>query len=216
MKGMIFSGPMVRAINEGRKLVTRRPIKCIHKIVSLGTPAEWNAGKVHPNMRDYEEWGPKDAYHLFKSDYGSIFAMPGPYRPGEVVYVKETCYICRSADDGAALCDPPVVYAANGATKSDDYPFVRSAMVMPERASRFHLRIEGVRPERAGAMTADDALLEGCEDYYWGGYDFAYQEMPASVSNFVRLWDSIYSKTFPWDSNPFVWRIAFSVERRER
>lgn len=196
MKGMIFSGPMVRAIDDGRKPVTRRPIKPQPKVIH----AQYADGSLETNC-------------IFRRGDQRIHP---PYRPGEVVYVKETCYICRSADDGAALCDPPVVYAANGATKSDDYPFVRSAMVMPEWASRFHLRIEDVRPERAGAMTADDALLEGCEDYYWGGYDFAYQEMPASVSNFVRLWDSIYSKTFPWDSNPWVWRIVFSVERRER
>ena len=139
MKGLVICQQLIPAWLEGRKTVTRR-------LMNPQPQYQWADGK--PAFMQAEH-------------------TPKPrYRPGETVYIKESCYICGSDSDGAPLAEPPVVYRADGAMKSDEYPHFRSSLFMPEWAARKeggHALIVSVRPEQLFGMTGVEARLEGFE-----------------------------------------------------
>lgn len=134
---ILFSGPMVRAILEGRKTMTRRIITD-ESIISLredGTP-----GKVQPRCR-----------------YG---------KPGDRLWVRETfaltqhnlpVYKADSRDKDGKLW-PSVKSDPNGV-------LWRPSIYMPRWASRIDLEITGIRVERLQDITEDDAKMEGVEPY---------------------------------------------------
>jgi len=66
-------------------------------------------------------------------------------------------------------------------------------------ADRIKLEIVSVRPERLQEISREDAKHEGFHSY--GNAQLAFQ----------ACWDSIYADKYPWDSNPWVWRIEFEV-----
>lgn len=209
---ILFSTPMVKAILEGRKTMTRRVVNCPHEIIRTATPEEWNAGKAHPKMVDYEEWHDKNRYHLLQIASGSIIAMQCPFGiPGDSLWVRETFWI----DEG----DSQPFYKA-----SEEHPEIfkwKPSLFMPRWASRTTLEITNVRVERLQEITEEDAEREGIERVGgkysccpWRNYLIRKPgEMKLHCSapsrSFQTLWDSINGKKYPWSSNPFVWVIEF-------
>jgi hypothetical protein len=79
---------------------------------------------------------------------------------------------------------------------------------MPRWASRFILPLTIVRAERLWTITKEGALAEGVEILPWYHGD--------AIGAYERWWDSIYSTTFPWASNPWPWVLGWEqVEGRE-
>jgi hypothetical protein len=194
-KPILFNGAMVRAILEGQKTMTRRVVKCIHDIERIATPDEWNAGKAHPNMRDFEEWGPRDGYFLFCSTRETIFAMPCPYQVGQSLWVRETW--SHALDFGK--CTDNYFYKAtyvNGGP-FDDVEKWRPSIHMPRVASRINLEVTNIKVERLQDISDEDCQKEGLK-LLQGGIK----------SEFAVIWDST-TKTHPWSSNPWVWCISF-------
>ena len=211
---------MVRAILDGRKTMTRRVVKCIHNIKRIATPEEWNYGRAHPNMRRYEEWGPRQGCGLFESDDGSIFAMPCPYGPvGDRLWVREKFGIYARGDSTphGKPYDPEIFYAATDEIPDPLVPHVlwepfrwKPSIHMPKKYARIWLEITGVRVERLKAMSFYDWVADFCP------YPV---EKEKALATFIgmdnmhqmaqKFWDSINKKKHPWSSNPWVWVIEF-------
>ncbi|EIV6808162.1 hypothetical protein L9313_004681 [Klebsiella pneumoniae] len=215
-RGMIFNGEMVRAILDGRKTQTRRPIKW--KQTRFTEIGEREDGSKWPWSEDAEHTC--DFWH--PCPFGAV---------GDRIWVRETWGVVSHAfsDDGlmidwvpdrpsTAIHEMPfgngyysgyAIYAADGDfTWGDDdgYEDGRScwkpSIHMPRAASRILLEITGVRVERLQSITLGDICKEvGC-----GLYDFR----PATHGFQVweELWKSIYGAE-SWNANPWVWVIEF-------
>jgi hypothetical protein len=194
MKGIIFSGESIPAVGDDRKRMTR--------MVIVPQPPEGIDHIIGPEM--YEPAVIKDGYIVPGKPIFGVYDARGewgarcPYRPGEVVYVKET-WADVNSENG-----PGFAYKADHHLKfciDDAYPVEyerypncaftmwcgdlwrgepghkwRSARYMPEFAARLFLLVKTVRAE--------------------------------------KLWDSLNAKRgYPWESNPWVW--VYQFERTE-
>lgn len=189
---MIFNGEMVRAILDGRKTQTRRPLKW--KQTRFTEIGEREDGSKWP-------WS-EDAEHVCD------FWHPCPFGAvGDRIWVRETW-----AEAGAGAPDLKLYranYPEHVPTHYENVPPASDirwtpSIHMPRWASRLTLEITGVRVERLQAITLGDICKEiGC-----GLYDFR----PATYGFQVweELWKSIYGEE-NWQANPWVWVIEFKV-----
>ncbi|EFD5358714.1 TPA: hypothetical protein ACGS5H_002525 [Escherichia coli] len=197
-RGMIFNGEMVRAILDGRKTQTRRPIKWKQtRCTEIGDRedgSKWPWSEDAENVCDY--WHP--------CPFGAV---------GDRIWVRETFRVHSRATDVAtlvykasvqqswtqqthrvpiAVCNKPV--AAEKWTPS---------LHMPRWASRILLEITDVRVERLASISQEDAAKEGYPanpEPYGGSMD--------KWLWFRQLWDSIYPEQ-SFSHNPWVWVIEF-------
>ena len=218
-----FSGPMVRAILEGRKTMTQRVLK------------DHNAANIFPMPKTPNEW-----FAWLTLDPLNTSLIKCPYGiPGDRLWVRETWKPGAWREDGRVAVDykasPELTHtpwcnvdsdtwsylwpkltdevARSGLVADDDDQFHwepgksplkwRPAMFMYRWASRIDLEITGIRVERLQDITNNDALAEGTPDIRTieNGYDMR--------DCFRALWDQINGKTHPWDTNPWVWVIQF-------
>lgn len=189
---IIFSGPMVRAIRDGRKTQTRRIIK--------------------PHPVDVVTFLTRD--NSPTGEYGLCFhprvvskRMQCPYGvPGDRLWVRET-WAYRYNDDGAPVSPTQYLYAATDSWDGRRVPSIH----MPRCASRVLLEITDVRAQRVQEISEEDAIAEGvsCAGGIWFG---AGEPREAPRAAFAALWDSINAKRgFGWVVNPWVWAISFKV-----
>lgn len=190
---IIFSGPMVRAILEGRKTQTRRVIK--------PQPTEWVNDESHyvnpvPCVRN-------------KRFSGLLDCIPCPYGiPGEKLWVRESWAF---KDKAGELIVP--VYRADGEEVEDAdgsrfTPRWIPSIHMTRKASRIDLEITRVRVERLQSIGTADLLAEGFEvqESDGEGWD-AFCEVQ---KRFETLWDTLNeSRGYGWDADPWVWVIEF-------
>lgn len=85
------------------------------------------------------------------------------------------------------------------------------SIYMPRWASRITLEITDIRVERLRVISEEDARAEGAvythtAEHKLGDWVTGYEYR----RGFENLWNSINSKTFPWESNPWVWVIKFN------
>ncbi|AVI89764.1 TPA: morphogenetic protein [Klebsiella pneumoniae] len=206
-RGMIFNGEMVRAILDGRKTQTRRPVKFPILDRNLGCELAGN-----------ELAGELSAGNYLNSAFG---------KPGDRIWVRETFQgPLFDYDLMDSYCKDPTpfekpefcVYKADGVPAPEFYDADdelhccwRPSIHMPRWASRILLEITDVRVERLNAISQEDAQAEGMELAGWrptysdpdsGG------EVMTPYDNFAELWSSIYGEE-SWNANPWVWVISF-------
>jgi len=206
---ILFSAPMVRAILDGRKTVTRRackpqPSANAHTTSAEGSPmgAWWETGK-----------------HLNRCPFGQI---------GDRLYVRETCFINdfrETAVPKEERADCEIHYRADGVPDFEGEEELirwRPSIHMPRWASRILLEITDVRVERLQDISEDQAIDEGLS---WEGeingktfYTHAPKTYPPdshqqfgvsgtdAISAFRNLWKSTGGD---WDANPWVWVVEF-------
>jgi len=188
---ILFSGPMVRAILEGRKTQTRRVLK--------GAPMRlWAASG----------WEIEDGDCLWCDAYGDYHSLTSicPYgRIGDRLWVRETHYISdeeREAVGGAihTSVEAQVYYRADSQNHASDGVPWRPSIHMPRWASRITLEVVSVRVERLQDISANDAYAEGVIVTNPDGCD--------PVMNYCTLWESINGPS-SWDANPWVWAVEF-------
>ncbi|HID6520224.1 morphogenetic protein [Klebsiella aerogenes] len=190
-RGMIFNAEMVRAILDGRKIQTRRPVKLPLHDKNLGCELAGN-----------ELAGELSAGNYLNSAFG---------KPGDRIWVRETFRVHSRATDVATLVYKasvrnswteqthrvPVSVCNKPATPEKWTP----SLHMPRWASRILLEITDVRVERLKSISDGDAMHEGCSTA-----DMKSGDCVADV--FARLWASIYGAE-SWKANPWVWVIEF-------
>ena len=185
IKPILFNTEMVRAILDGRKTVTRRAVKPRYKEDEGGF-------QINRDVKTGEWWVEKSDW-----DEGSFdpprYVNP-PYRPGDVLWVRETwtslvgSYLYR-ADQKPGMKNPgkwcPSIH-------------------MPREAARIFLRVTDVRVERLQEVCNIDLESEGID---------VCLPLHLQKKQFGALWDSTIKhadlEKYGWAANPFCWVIEF-------
>lgn len=217
MKPILFNTEMVRAILDGRKTVTRR---VCHITINNGEnvlhkrccTAEFPANNMDGICAEFF-----DCNHWYEG------AAKPPYRPDDILYVRETWAIIGT--DGT--------HHKYGYKADNEWlvPMWRPSIHMPQEAARIFLRVTGVRVERLQDISVSGCIAEGI---YWEDVTPNVSALPdnpafdmdaviaslqeAEEQRLIRnsygsLWDStIKSKdrsNYGWEANPWVWVIEF-------
>ena len=222
-KPILFNTDMVRAILDGRKMVTRRVIKPQPKSRLSYLFAGYGCGKwSYPSKDAAEIWGadyklPDD---LTDEERGMLWTPP--FHTDDILYVRETwgegyeegTYIYKADDKLANLPE----------FKESSKLIYHPSIHMPKEAARVFLKVTNVRVERLKDMTDKDALKEGaqgvkCDHACLGAYgctdcmNTGWLEPP--MLEFMGIWDSTIKKSdfdrYGWDANPWVWVIEFEM-----
>lgn len=178
---ILFSGPMVRAILEGRKTQTRR-ILSARDLAEMQPDADTDEPAVVQSLR---------------------------FSPGDRLWVKET--FTRIRGNGIRLWyradGEPLDRDGNVMPTTPGEPRWASPLFMRRIDSRLTLEVTGVRVERLQDITEEDARAEGVEPFDTGN---AGDDRFSAREQFAALWDTINGKRAPWASNPWVWVVAFT------
>lgn len=226
---ILFSGPMVRAILDGRKTQTRRILKPVRERFSvyLGTTFDGETGFFFRDRASME-------YVSASCPYGTV---------GDRLWVRETV---RAGEDDKTF-DRVLLYPADDASifvtdehdlssdnfgrwwvlhayNSDDPDITGGKNVpsihMPRWASRLLLEITDVRVQRLQQISEDDARAEGAPSAF--ASHNAIQALGGALCGsqhrygFADLWDQINAERAGADytSNPWVWAVTFKVVSR--
>lgn len=199
VRPILFSGPMVRAIIDGRKSQTRRVLK----------------------RNKYGGW----PYYLAGQLVGeqcSPSTSATPYRTGDLLWVRETWAMPHGFDMAPASLDVKKQHGLQVAYKTSDNPNSyswRPGIHMPRWASRLTLSVDAVKVERLQDISEDDAKAEGAS-FHDGrgvghsGWRHDLKDVHATAKcSFRRLWDSINGQRegASWDENPWVVAISFET-----
>lgn len=209
---MLFGTPMVKAILDGHKSMTRRVLKVQpewvdskNPMVSSGwsyvNPKSSQKLSSYPNAKDFGE----ALAGVIKCSYGQI---------GDRLWVRETWSTHACFDDVKPkdLTVRSVHYWANGLVQTGKK---RPSIFMPRWACRILLEITEIRVERLNQISREEAVKEGLlklpatgryvinqGDQYFG----MASNNPCEV--FEWLWESINGEG-SWATNPWVWVICF-------
>lgn len=211
---ILFSGPMVRALLDGRKTQTRRILK--------DQPGDLDK----PLMMDDGSW------HVTSSRGDHLSPIGVRFRKGDRLWVRETAWydpkICdgldglrcfyegkdvrhefRSATATAPFASTAEMLDIEGCVKK------RPGIHMPRWASRLTLTVTEVRVQRIQDISQEDAKAEGLEwvapTYGVNGIAQSWSANP--VTAFWALWLTINGPE-SLRSNPWVVAVTFTVEKR--
>ena len=195
---------MIRAILDGRKTVTRRVIKPQPYAVIQQENAQIWCG------------------HFVSKD-GKVLVDKPPYRPGDILYVRETwCKTdCFGLQNG-------YVYKANDNSILEQTGFVpkwHPSIHMPREAARIFLRVTDVRVERLQDISEAQARDEGVSpvmitaDVDKPDDEKRWEEWIPALPVFTELWNGTIKLAdlpiFGWGANPWVWVIEFERISKE-
>ena len=198
---MIFNQQMVKALADGRKTVTRIPMKLVTIDKGFGCKLNPNEVAGEVNNGNYEN---------------SIF------KPADLVWVRETfclgrldevdaehpadrtLFIDQGCSDEYYIQKEWAVY--KGAEELDEVKW-KPSIHMPRKASRLTLRVTDVRCERVQQITEESAKKEGVAPAFIDEFGNC-PTTPRYKNDFYKVWDGIYSN---WDENPWVWVVEFEV-----
>lgn len=217
---ILFSTPMVQAILDGRKTMTRRAIK----------PQPDQEGSVSFMANPPLDW--KGEWYPWKWDTseGESIAKNCPYgHPGDIMWVRESfqeyggCIFFKA--DGPEINEGPLGCANKW----------KPSIHMPKSACRIWLEVINVRVERLHDITPGAACDEGIEYWNIDGESMEGGELQADFKNYTwtekkendpnyndryfptfanpvdsfrTLWQSINGFE-SWEANPWVWVIEF-------
>lgn len=237
---MLFSTPMVQALLDGRKTMTRR-LKGL-ELINMETD-KWTPIEVDSPFK------PTDIF-WFEGD-GERIAVRCPYgQPGDLIYVRETWGVGSRPD--------PFVGSVDGFEYKADEMFIdeveslpiypceafdfgnydkkgwRPSIHMPKIAARLWLQVTDIRVKRLQDISEEDAKAEGvkpahcdsnekcpsslCREKcsaigeWWNYLEPNGEGFPAfsAKESFETLWQSIDGPE-SWAANPWVWCISFNV-----
>ncbi len=211
----LFNDQMARAIVEGRKTVTRRPILDVFG----GSPP------TGARFREYHRSVPAACFTVPYYMPGTHWYARFPCAPGDLLIGRECWAAVRDDDEEwnestyhggrveyRADHDPPLRKPGGwDDAEPGDAEMVhwRPSIHMPDWAARIRRRVLSVTVERVQDITEEDAVREG----FSVGEEY---EVFGASTRFCAVWNSAYAaKGLGWDANPWVWRIEFSAENVE-
>lgn len=199
---ILFSAPMVRALLDGRKTMTRRVLDAW-----CDEPPAFVDGGV---ITAYDE-------------HDRPYRWPRTYAIGDRLYVREAWHAARSLD-GTPPRDIPRDADIEHAATARSYAEIglkgklRPAMFLPRWASRLTLIVTDVRVQRLQEISEEDAIAEGVECWSEPGLvswrvDDA-MSFVGAVDAYHLLWDELNAKRgYGWHENPWVVCLSFEVHR---
>ena len=223
-RGIIFTGPMVRAISDGRKTQTRRVVKSQPDAVH-GVDPYWHVG-------GYRAWRYRDTSDTLRM--GTHNELQCPYgKPGNRLWVRETWRPCGDDEmsmGGIEALRPSIAYKAD--EEWDNESKWRPSIHMPRWASRITLEITDISVERLQDISHSDAEAEGARWRDFGkdqsgqclpgwSMEDPFPEYHAGCLSTARMAFANYINKLHggknwnlkpsclWDENPWVWVIEF-------
>ncbi|MEE4668220.1 hypothetical protein V2L05_03195 [Pseudomonas alliivorans] len=211
---ILFSAPMVRAILEGRKTVTRREIK----------PSKRSADtQFELHQQPDGSWLPMHTFdESCMDDQGTEHPITCPYgNPGERLWVREAWQADAQVDSVTPRDlsqGEPILYPANGAYRQTGCSMIapgktRPSIHMPRCVSRILLEITDVRVERLQDISEEQAKAEGVRLYAdhadlgdWWHVEGIETYSADPRKSFELLWTSVGGD---WNANPWVWAVEF-------
>ena len=220
---IIFSGPMIRALLDGRKTQTRRtrgleqfneaandwkvirPLQSVEPFADEGRTMEFPGANSRSWLALKDARGISDmGYQPFSCPYGAV---------GDLLFVREAWQVWDEYANTPAAMIPAearrhVNYPADGNRWSTR---TRPPMFMPHWAARITLEIEAVRAERVQQITCYDIRAEGvsCPEHDFPD-GLCTSECPSLRGAYANLWDSLNAKRgYGWDVNHFCWALTF-------
>lgn len=236
-KGVLFSTEMVKAILEGRKTQTRRPIKPTPKGRLCYTMAGSSAGKWGYMTEDCRQaWGYSEEDVLQKPTQEDLEKRwTPPCNTDDLLYVRET-WNYGYVDSDCKEFSTPEYWFEELDRKGKGHEFLRGisrfwykadcedlyglkwkpAIHMPREAARIWLKVTNVSVQRLKMITEEDAIAEG----------FEADETFEARDRFAMAWNSIYgfgpavsnwqkASDWNWALNPWIWVIKFEQVDRE-
>jgi hypothetical protein len=224
---ILFSGPMVRALLDGRKTQTRRAVRGapVHVLPFIGR-----------DDRPTGEFGLCLTYDRVIDRH-----ILCPYgQPGDRLWVREawvhyqTVNHRRRPDGGsfAEASDGLAGYRADGHDTTEDFrnhirlmsgvdleaieingDRWRPSIHMPRWASRITLEVTEVRVQRLNDIDDSDAMAEGIGLARGVGWCIDGEEDSFTTARLAyrALWERINGPA-SWDANPWVWAVSFRRE----
>ena len=202
--GMLFSGPMVRAVLEGRKSQTRRT----QGLDDVNDKPESWAITWQGIEATTGKWLVQFNRPL------AVGVCRAKISPGDTIYVKETHGYVLDRDDNECI-----VYRCDGEKESamqnqGERVKWKPSIFMPKASARIWLTCTAVRCERLGDITEAGAMAEGvigCKRA--NSYPRGTDGQP-NRAEYAILWDTIHGKgAWDHDQNKFVW--VYSFERKK-
>lgn len=205
---ILFQGAMVRAIIDGSKTQTRRPLY------------------VLTNSADKARFDSRHPEFPTMPPVGKMWTLSQWCKAaaGDRLWVREAFsghYLMDADDELPAMpprdwpVDSPIWYWADGEPTHGDWTRPRPSIHMPRWASRITLEITGVRVERLQDISEADALAEGIQRWplgfrveLSGAPKHESMTFDTAVGAFRFLWESINGPG-SWDANPWVWVVEF-------
>jgi hypothetical protein len=188
---ILFSGPMIRAIIDDKKTVTRRLMKPQPAYVwgwgvTRSDPEHFSAHVRYPGGHQPDPWA--------RCPYG---------KAGDRLWVRETWavdapldQVRREREDVLSGIGHGPYYRADKVHENTGLTW-RPSIFMPRWASRLLLENVAVRVERLQDISDADILAEGFPE-----------DPPSYAEGFAAKWNEINPK-YPWESNPWVWVVEF-------
>lgn len=187
---ILFSGPMVRSIIEGRKTVTRRVAKAVK----------------HPDLGNLYAPGAL----VLENEPQHVIERACPYgQPGDRLWVRETFAVY--GDKKMHVIHYRADRPHNVGKKGMGY---KPSIHMPRWASRILLEVTAVRVERLQDISEEQARAEGVRQMNGGAGVWVGGEgpgrlvtpWPTAKEAFSDLWESINGDG-SWAANPWVWAV---------
>ena len=193
---ILFSGPMVRAILEGRKTQTRR-------VVALPKGAQ-----PCNEDNDFELDGTPEWPHAISRRSGCLAPLECPYGvPGDRLWVRETWRSIALRGRGGDI--EQFMYRASIPFDVDVWKW-KPGIHMPRHACRLVLEMTTVRVERLQEIGQQDVFAEGLHNAQQNEYEKKMGHRLSSQDCYRHLWNSLNAKRgYGWDKNPYVWVIEF-------
>jgi hypothetical protein len=179
--GILFKPEMIRAIEDGRKTMTRRIVKAPKLHEDYGSPI-WDGALIDG------EKGKNEYLHLpFVGLHGDMtyHRVYPKYQPGDRLYCKEAIMpVYRGRD--MVIAYKNTLWENRDAKITPEwfdkhYCKWISPLFMPKAAARLWLEVESVKVERVQEISAEDAKAEGVcpwlggwdvkQEIWWQGYD---------------------------------------------
>ena len=238
---ILFSAPMIRALLEGRKTMTRRVIR----EVPTYTHFKYLSGPKEGQPKPIMDW---DLSGVWQEDDGTFWLdvqtdvddnshteLHCPYgQPGDRLIVREAVWLwCERQPNGKTKTGrtkwhyvwqentPPVYVADHPEKPVDDIPVTNS------RGNRLMWKYKSARfmPKKASRITLEitDVQVQQVQDISEADADAEGTGQWAMESNavltcetmkdaFHALWDSINAERgLGWDANPWIWALRFKT-----
>lgn len=195
---ILFSTPMVQAILENRKTMTRR-----------------TAGLERVNEKPYN-WilARKNDMTISNVVSGEMIILNPRCNIGDRLWVKETFFDTRKYQDAPLFANgPEYIYRADKDAFIGEHKW-KPSLFMPKVAARIWLEVTGIRCERLQNISEADAIAEGVECigekklFKYKNYLSRAGGWIGAATSFLSLWQSINGKD-SWELNPWVFVYEF-------
>ena len=213
---MLYSTPMVQAVLEKRKRVTRRTYGLQNINIE---PDKWKFDDFKYTRSS------KGNFQVarFVDSLGHVELIKNPFGLyGDILWVRET-YSLHGRPD---ISKTKYIYKSDKSENVAEIIRWRASIHMPREACQLFLIRKDVRLERLQDITEDSAISEGVKRTQRGNY-LNYQDERSEVTQFIyncatakhsfrTLWDELNGNKFEdrftrWASNPWVWVVEFTV-----